>query len=494
MTKKHNKILIFGIILIGIIYRFWFFWIPSFGGDESEHVTKAVRVARGLLDLISLKNIEIALANIYLPILQHNHPPLEFLILVPSVFIEPREFSARLIYILIGLVTMLLSFKILKNLKGSKVAILFLAFFATSYYVVSYTQIVTFGLNLTAGVFIALAVLFFTKSPQAKSLFWLVLTMVFGLWVSIDYFIFVAPILVIIWLNRKKLRKKDLFIQSIAFVILVLIFYLSYFLYSQISSSPRSAGFNYYLHTYINTLNINQTTNFNFKETLSFMWNYFFGLPSILLIWPFALLGLTQIKKHRYLGYLTLILTTVALLEFPLIKCCTNYLNIFGILLILAVEGILSIKTIGTAIGVLLVVTNIVISSIYMLNNYNPVTKNGLYNKDNIRNIAQTAKNCLTDNKTYISTDDAWRTRYYFGRSMLPALEAEEITDEEAVNDMLKGKLAYEIAFVHIERNTIPKSLENEISKKAIRNIALDKDKLYLFESCTDSTHVLKVN
>ncbi len=484
INKINSKYTALGIILIGIIYRFWFFWIPSFGGDESEHVTKAIRVARGLLDVITLKNINIALANIYQPILQHNHPPLEFLILVPSVFIQPREFSARLIYVLAGIATMLLAYKILKNIRGYKVGIIFLALFATSYYVISYTQIVTFGLNLIAAVFITLAVMYFTKSPAANSLRWLVLTTAFGLWISIDYLIFIPPIIVIIWLNRNTLRKKDLLIYGITFIILVSLFYLPYYLYSRTPSSPKAAGFNYYLNAYLKSASLNQPPDYSLGQWLSFMWFYFFGLPSIILIWPFSLLGLTCIKKHKYLGYLTLIIITVILVEFPFIKCCTNYLNIFGILLILAVEGILSIKTIGIGIGLLMVVANIVITSVYALNNYNPLTKKGHYTKDNIKKLAQTAKNCLTDNKTYISTGDAWRTRYYFGKNMLPALEAEEITDERATSDFLENKLPYEIAFIHIDRDTISNSLEKKVSEKAVKEIITTKDKLYLFDEC----------
>ena len=90
------------LLIFGLISRLWFFWRPIFSGDESLHVLKAVSVDRGLFDLIRGNQINIALTNIIDPILKHNHPPLEFLVLTLSAPLHPQELFARLNYIIIN--------------------------------------------------------------------------------------------------------------------------------------------------------------------------------------------------------------------------------------------------------------------------------------------------------------------------------------------------------------------------------------------------------
>src|SRR3990172_6195945 len=143
---KSHIFLIF-LLLFSITARFWFFWQPSFSGDEAAHMSKAVSVARGVVDLVTFSNVQTAFKNTFFTIWEHNHAPLEFLILIPATVLEPREFWARFIHVFVNILTLISGYIFLKKVRGQRTALAFAVFFGTSIFVIWWSQIAMY-LNL----------------------------------------------------------------------------------------------------------------------------------------------------------------------------------------------------------------------------------------------------------------------------------------------------------------------------------------------------------
>lgn len=439
-------------------------------------MTKATRVARGLADLVKRQNSEIALHNIFDPILQHNHPPLEFLVVVPTVPLQPREFWARLVYVLISIGTLVGSYLFVKRRRGKNVAIVFLGLFSFSSYVLAFSQTITFGLNIVAGVLLALTISSFCQKTTENSLKLLLLSQVFGLWVSMDFIFFLPWIAILTWAKRRRIARKNIFKHLFLFLLLTSIFWLPYTGYSFLPISPKGAGFNYILHR-----------NAAHEDLLTFVherWNYFFGHPGILIIWPFSILAVFLLKKIEYIRYYFLIILTFFLIEMPAVVCCTPYLNIFGMLILLAAEGIHAQKRFGKILAAVVISGSALITVISLFKPISSTIYPLWFRKDNIKQVGKIAKECLTGDETYISTEDAWRTTYYFGRGMLPALEGETITDEQAVQLFFQKKLPYEISLVHINRPLIDETSLKELHQKAQRVVTIGEDTVFIFKDC----------
>ncbi len=486
---KKFKILFWVLLLliIGSIFRSWYFWTPSFRGDEAGNMIKAVRVARGLTDLFLLRQPDIALNNIFLPILQHNHPPLEFLILIPSVPFNPREFYARLIYILISIATIFFSYLALKKIKNKKFALYFLAIYSTSSYAIFLSQRVDYFLNMVAGLLIGISILNFMSKPTKISFRLLNLSYCLSLLISIDYIFFIPAYIYQLYFYRKKIGAGLIFKELIIALTILSVFYIPYVFYSFKPDSPKNAGFNYYISSYLRNNNISSSySNFisDFKTKADIFWVRFLRLPGVLTIWPFSILGIIFYRKNRYVLVLTLIVVTIILLEYPFVGCCTGYLNIYPLLIILAVLWLVVFKKAGLYILILIVIINAFSTLLSFKSGERPIGFNLITTEDNIQKIAKIAKNCLRDNETYISTDDSWRTQYYFGKGMLPDLEVENISDEQAVIKFLNNELPYNISFVHIGNNRVSQMNIKKLEAGSINTIAIGNDKLFIFKQC----------
>ena len=439
-------------------------------------MTKAIRVARGFADIVKRENPSIALHNIFDPILQHNHPPVEFLIVVPTVALQPREFWARLIYIFISIVSMFLSFSVLKKLRGKKVALIFLGLLAFSSYVVSFSQTITFGLNIVVGILLALTILYFCQKPNKQSLKLLLLSQVAGLWVSMDFIFFLPWIAVMVWTKRRLIAKKIIIKQVFLFLLLTSFFWLPYIWYSFLPTSPKAAGFNYILHR-----------NSIHEDLILFVrqrWNYFFGHPGIIIIWPFSALAIFLVKKIEYIRYYFLIILTLFFIEVPTVVCCTPYLNVLGMLILLSAEWFVYQKRFGQVLVTTVILGTAVITTISLFKPINSTISPLWLRRDNIREVGKIAKACLKGDETYISTEDAWRTNYYFGRGMLPPLEGESITDEQAVELFLQKKLPYSITLVHMNRPLIDNNSLKELHRQAKREVTIGSDVVFVFKDC----------
>ncbi len=477
------------LLLLGSILRLSWFWQPSFTGDEAGHMMKAVSVTRGITDFVLNQNRRVALQNIIKPILEHNHPPLEFLVLLPSVPFYPREFSARFIYVIISIITLITSFYIVYKIRGKVVSLGYLGLLATSSFLVWFSQMITFGLNLTGSVFLALGLLIFITKPTKKSLIFLVSATVFALLVSIDFLLFVP---IVTWSIYKK--KSQFYSSSILKIVgvgilLLALYYVPYIGYSFLPDSPTSAGFVHY-RSYLTsdrTAQVNSFFSQGLDQFLVDKWKQFFSRAGVWTIWPWAIATLLPLWKKRraYTYYLWSIVILIFILEIPVIPCCTVYLNLFGPLLLLAAEGIAILPRYPVAIIMAITIINSIQAQPILKGIPNPITYNNWKKEtDRIREIGQLIKPCLDGEETYISTEDAWRARYYFGRPMLPTVEYEMTSDEQAVEQFLRGDLP-QVTIIHIHVPLVSEVLINQLQIQAKHFRQIENHRIYFFKDCS---------
>ena len=218
--KQVTEILLVILLFISsIILRFWFFWQPSFSGDEATYTTKAISIANGIVGLVNGSKIDIAFLNILRPILQHAHAPMEILILVPFVGLHPREFFLRLIYVLIGCLILIIAYLVLKKLRNQHVALAFLIMFGTSVYAIWWSQTAMYqSLSMAASIIISLSIINFYKNPSPKALLFLAISPALGLLVFPDFALFIPAILWLIYDKKVTLGSKTLFIRYLSFL------------------------------------------------------------------------------------------------------------------------------------------------------------------------------------------------------------------------------------------------------------------------------------
>ena len=93
-------------------------------------------------------------------------------------------------------------------------------------------------------------------------------------------------------------------------------------------------------------------------------------------------------------------------------------------------------------------------------------------------------KPCLDGEETYISTEDAWRARYYFGRPMLPTVEYEMTSDEQAVEQFLRGDLP-QVTIIHIHVPLVSEVLINQLQIQAKHFRQIENHRIYFFKDCS---------
>ncbi len=473
------------LILIGTLLRMWGFWRPSFTGDEAGHMTKAVQMVRGLADLLLIKNPRVALQNIFYPLLQHNHPPVEFLILLPAVPFQPREFTARLIYVSVSIGALLLGFFSIKRIRGKKVALAFLSFFSISTYIVWFSQPITFGLNISGGLLASIGVLYFYEFPSRRSLSILFATLTFCLFISIDFILFLPSLLLLIFQKRKFLQSGEIIRTSILFILIVSVYYVPYIGYSFLPKSPKGAGFIHYRSYF--TINRSQQVTGQYKQGLNYFlrekWDRFLGQPGIIVMWPFLIPALI-FNKRKSILFLWLMLIAVLLIEVPIIPCCTVYLNILGPVALIAAETVVILPLTSVFLSVIIII-NLISTKPLLLGAPNPlIYRNWTFKNDRIREVGKIVKPCFQGSQTYISTEDAWRARYYFGQSMLPAVENEDWTKEEAVKQFLKGYLDNAVVLIHIHVPQINPLVIEKAKLKAKRTVQIGDNQIFIYKDC----------
>ncbi|MCL5072242.1 MAG: glycosyltransferase family 39 protein, partial [Actinobacteria bacterium] len=223
---------------------------------------KAVSVTRGVLDFIKGERIT-GWQNIYLTVLQHNHPPLEFLLIIPAVPFKNRELIARIIYLSLNILFLIISYFISKKVINNKFALYLLAILSTSTYFIWTSRFVTHdSISIIVSTLIGLAIIYFYKTNNLKkALFFLFLCLTIGLYSFIDFVLYL-PIITLILYDRLKSNGVKPYLRPIViFLIINCLFYVPYVFYSFIPNVPQSAGFNYYLNSKSNVLSLNLLKN-----------------------------------------------------------------------------------------------------------------------------------------------------------------------------------------------------------------------------------------
>lgn len=485
-TKSFTRLPIF-FIVIGIILRSWRFWILSFTGDEAAHMRKAVSVSRGLADLLTMSNPSVALQNIFLTIFQHNHPPLEFLLVLPSVPFEFREFYARSIYVIINILFLPFVYYLISKLRNKKIALYSLILFSTSMYLVWSSHLITHdSLVIIEGTLVGLAIIFFQKKPSGKSLFLLTSTLLLGFYTSIDFVLFLPVALFLVYKKRMNLDFTEVSKVGLFFIFVLSIFYLPYMLYAFLPNSPRIAGFNYYLKGKLNEIPTIFSIQLNFISALKSYYRDFFSKSGVFPVWVFAFLSIFISKKLKFINYL--IATVLFFLFFNLIKYTTAnfYMDFYGIIILLAAEWLVSKREIGKLFLVLTVIINLYGSLPLLRGDYSKSPLAILPSDDQLKEVGKIAKTCLTENETYLSTVDPWRTFYYFGRPVLPAIEGDKAlwSPAQAARRYLQGDLRNEIFLIHFREGDFDQELVDGLKTIAKKEFIFKKDRLLLFKSC----------
>ena len=470
-------LLIWLLLLVVFIPRFWNFWTVDFTGDEAAHVRKAVSVATGVRDFIKLDNLQVAFKNIYTPIMEHNHPPLEFLILIPFGLLEPKEYFARLVYILIGTFALIFSYFFAKNIFGKKTAGYFFIFYGTSAYAIWWVQTAIYiNLAISAGVFITLSIVNFYFKPDRKSLLLLFGSEAFGLLVFHDFIFFLPAVVWIIWDKRSFLKRTDFTMPVILFFLTAGVFYLNHIIYA-FTVGPKYAGFNYVLDSKI-------PAQANIVTNLKGYWRNFFSYPGVVILLPFSALFLFFSEKHKYYKYfcsVLLIYIFVFVLKSP--TPFHYFSSTYGILLLMAAIGISHMGSrIRPAVIAIVMLINLLGFWRVFGGIHNPQFIDS-FAPNNAEGISKIAKKCVvSDNETYISSDDPWKTAYYFGR---PSTVERDGTGARiaTIGDFLAGRLD-EVVLIHVGDNLITREEHEKLSLRAHSKFLFDRETVYIFKNC----------
>lgn len=485
--KNHNYKLFVGLFFIlGGLLRSWNFWTQTFSGDEAAQMRKAVSVARGIADLVLWKNPLLAFQNIFITILQHNHPPLEFLLLLPAVPFHPREFFARSIYVFINIIFLPISYWALFRLKLNRVGLFFLLLLSTSMYAIWSSQVMTRdSLVIMEGAAIGISMLYFLKKPGKFTLYFLFLMCSIALLTSPDMVLYALVSLILVWKKRSVIGFKNIFFSSVVPILIASLFYIPYILYAFSPGSPRVAGANYYFNGKLTSPSNNPLSLKTYHDAFFTFTTNFFSLSGVFPACIFALFSLLLIRKKKFiLPFFIIIFLFLGINVFK-ITSAYFYMNFYGLMLLLSATWLGSTGRIGVFFLFVTVFINLMGGIPLLEGKHNPMLFSGLPKKDNIIASGTIAKKCLQRDESYISTDDPWRTFYYFGRPMLPSVEGGLWKATEATEAYLKGDLRNEVKLIHFRKGQFDQTLIDQLDRIKKQSFTFGDDFVYLFKTCS---------
>lgn len=466
------------LILFSIFLRFYFFWEPSFSSDEAHYVMSAIRVLNGIKGLILGQNTEAAWKNLSLPYLQAAHGPAEFLIIIPVVFLHPREFFVRLVFVLISVFTLIYVYFKLRNSRGKIVSLFFLLFSGTSLYAVLWAQTVMYQtLSICATSFILINIIEFVKTPCRSTLLKLTFSFALGLLVFPDLSLFIFGIIWMIFDKRQKLKIKDLAASTLLLIIVAGSFYIPWILYGFFGNDPGN-GFRFLM---IYKLSTSPNIIFNLK---SFIGN-FFGFPGVFVTLPFAVLSIRLFRRIQYIKYvwLTIVISTLVYVFKSYIPYF-YFVSLFSSFSLVASEGIGAINSyrFRKIIFCFVLIINLVGLTPLFNKNYNTFISMGR-KEDQIRKIGEFINKCgISDDETYVSTVDFGRGEYYFGRQSTIYQDGQENRIKLMVNFEKGG---YEnVKYIHFVKGELSKILEKKLREKSQKSVQFNNDVLLIYKRC----------
>jgi len=165
-----DKIILIGILSLAFLLRFHNLGYAEFSGDEAVVVAKALGIVRAgsyfrktpfLDDEVNFWTLSI--------IFKHHHPPMEITAHIPLlVFFGVTEFVARIPYLFSGVISVVIFYKIAKELYGTIAANLAATFATVNGYFIAFSRHVQFeGLFL---LFSLLTVYYSVKFYKSNAL------------------------------------------------------------------------------------------------------------------------------------------------------------------------------------------------------------------------------------------------------------------------------------------------------------------------------------
>lgn len=166
-----DKTILIGILILAFLLRFHNLGYAEFTGDEAIVVAKALGIVRAgsyfrktpfLDDEVNFWTLSI--------ILRHHHPPLEITAHIPIlVFFGVTEFVARIPYLLSGVISVIIIFKIAEELYGTTTAHIAATLAAINGYFIAFSRHVQFMiLFLLFSLFTAYYTVKYYKSNALK--------------------------------------------------------------------------------------------------------------------------------------------------------------------------------------------------------------------------------------------------------------------------------------------------------------------------------------
>lgn len=170
-TINKDKIILIGILSLAFFLRFYNIDYSDFTGDEAIVVAKALGIVRAgsyyrrtpfLDDVVNFWTLSI--------ILKHHHPPMEITAHIPVlVFFGVTEFVARMPYLFSGVISVLIFYKIAKELFGTMEGHIAALLSAITGYFIAFSRHVQFeGLFLLFSLFTAYYSIKFYQSNALK--------------------------------------------------------------------------------------------------------------------------------------------------------------------------------------------------------------------------------------------------------------------------------------------------------------------------------------
>ncbi len=465
------------LLAFSIILRFWGFWRPSFSGDEGHYVLKAIRILHGVKNLLLNQDRVIAWQNLTQPFLEHAHGPLEFLIMIPFVVFSPREFFIRLPFVFISCLTLILSFIFLEKLRNKKIALYFLILTGSSLYAVWWAQTAMYQtLSISASLMFALAMINFVKKSSCCSLLLLSTALAFGFLVFPDFLMFLPAVCWAVFDKKQFLKKKDVFLACLTVLAIAGVYYVPWIGYG-LFWPEKNTGFSF---LFSHKLSAAVSPSVNLKG----FWGNFFSFPGVFPVWLVSLFSIFLIKKIVYLKYL--LLTIVICATVYIFKAYLPYfyfVSIFSLFALLAAEWLASQKKMGS-----MIIAVIFLINVYGLKPLFSGTPNLFVffegqQDDQIQQAGETAKKCITnDNETYISTADAGRATYYFGRISTLYKDGTE-NRIETMRWFLAGA-APQVKMIHFRKGELSSNLEGKLRQKAKKELKYGIDIVFLYKKC----------
>ena len=400
------------------------------------------------------------------------------MILIPATVLEPREFWARFIHVFVNILTLISGYIFLKKVRGQRTALAFAVFFGTSIFVIWWSQIAMYlNLAICAGVFMTIALANFAAKPKSKNLSYLAIAAVFGLLIFPDFIFYTPALLWVVWDRRDSLKLKDLLVPTAIFLIPIVFFYIPWIIYAFLGNAPN-AGFNYIIRNKI-------ARHADVVKNLKGYWVSVFGQNGVIGAWPFALISFFHLKRIKYAKYLfltVLIYLVVFIGKSP--QVFFYFVSILGPLFIIAADTLAIYKKYTYKILFIIALVNIVTVVPLFRGVHNPfMLGEGGKQLDHVKEAGELAKRCLAGEKeTYISSFDAWKTAYYFGKRSL--LERDGSEARIATIGLFLNGEAPEVKLIHYREGEVDKQIEGKLDRRAEGVILLGNEKAFLFKKC----------